>query len=306
MKKITAIVMALVVAISGMTIMPWKVEAASNLKINGVDIGYAPKQYFSETGKQCTCHNQGICAPQKAGCVCKHVSGTAQCYAFALWCENKMFGYNDVSKPTKFKSVGSIAAGKVDKDSIKKLISKTPIGAHIRTGGSAHSMILVSKTDKGFTVAQANGGNNNEYSGYYRCRIGTSTYTWSGYAKSSYGKRGISFVKIPKDMKVKLDAPTLKSGQVSGNTAVLAWNKVSGASKYKVTRHELNNTNKKTFYTSELKYTDKSLKPATVYYYTVYAVGANNEASERSLIYRAYTQPSAPTGLAVKGPVNHN
>ena len=54
MKKITAIAMALFLAVANIAILPCKVEAASNLVINGVDIGYAPKQYFSETGKECT------------------------------------------------------------------------------------------------------------------------------------------------------------------------------------------------------------------------------------------------------------
>lgn len=298
MKKITAIVTALVLAVSSLTIFPCKVEAASNLVINGVDIGYAPKQYFSETGKECTCHNKGICVPKKAGCVCKHVSGAAQCYGFALWCENKMWGYNDSSKPGNFKNIGTIAAGKVTKDNIKSLISKTPIGAHIRTGGSSHSMILMSKNEKGFTIAQANGGNNNEYSGYYKCRIGTATYTWSGYAKSSYGKRGVKFVKIPKDMKVKLGKPAVTSCKTTADTAVLEWKPVSGAEKYKVTRHEVDNANKKTFYATSVKYTDKGLKSGTTYYYTVYAVNGG-ETSPRSLIYKAYTKPSAPEGVAV-------
>ena len=56
-------------------------------------------------------------------------------------------------------------------------------------------MILFSKSDSGFTVVQANGSNNNEYSGHYNCRIGTATYTWSGYVNSTYGSRGIAFVK---------------------------------------------------------------------------------------------------------------
>ncbi len=298
MKKITAIAMALFLAVSNIAILPCKVEAASNLVINGVDIGYAPKQYFSETGKECTCHNKGICVPKKAGCVCKHVSGAAQCYGFALWCEDKMWGYNDSSKPGNFKNVGSIAAGGVTKDNIKNLISKTPIGAHIRTGGSSHSMILMSKNDKGFTIAQANGGNNNEYSGYYKCRIGTATYTWSGYAKSSYGKRGIKFIKIPKDMKVKMGKPAITSCKATADTAVLEWKQVSGAEKYKVVRHEVNNANQKIFYTTGVKYTDKGLKPGTTYFYTVYAVNGS-EISPRSLIFKIYTKPSAPEGIAV-------
>lgn len=172
--------------------------ASKNLKIGGVDIGYAAGQYFSENGKACTCHEKGICINNPSKCNCILVNGTAQCYAFALWCENKMFGFNDKSKASKFKNAGSVSPGRLTESKIKSLISKVPVGAHIRTKGSSHSMILMSKNSKGFTVAQANGSNNKEYRGHYACRIGTSTYTWKSYVQSSYGKRGIAFIKYPK------------------------------------------------------------------------------------------------------------
>ena len=180
--------------------IPAKVEAANEITIAGVGMGYSAGQYFSTTGKACTCHNQGICVPQKAGCVCIHVSGTAQCYAFALWCEQKLFSSNDVSSPSNYYSLGSIAAGSVTASSLKSLLyGKAKPGAHIRTGTTnQHSMVIVSIDENGFTVAQANGRNNNEFSSWSPCRIGTSTYTWASYANSTYGKRGIQFVKMPK------------------------------------------------------------------------------------------------------------
>ena len=165
-------------------------------------MGYSAGSYFSTTGKACVCHNKGLCVPQTSSCTCIHVSGTAQCYAFALWCEQKLFGTNDVANAKAFYSIGSIAAGSVTADSLKNLLyGKAKPGAHIRTyaagGKSNHSMVIVSIDTNGFTVAQANGSNNNEYSGYGACRIGTSTYTWASYASSTYGSRGINFVKMP-------------------------------------------------------------------------------------------------------------
>ncbi len=171
---------------------------SSNIIINGVDIGYATGQYFSKNGKACTCHNQNKCAPERNGCNCNHVNGTAQCYAFALWCQNKLYGFNDVSNPDKFKNIGSVAAGKLTASKLKSLINAAPIGAHIRTKGSQHSMVLIAKDANGFTVAQANGSNNNEYKSWSACRIGTATYTWNSYVKSTYGSRGISFIKTPR------------------------------------------------------------------------------------------------------------
>lgn len=168
--------------------------ASGNIIIDGVDIGYAAGSYFSTTGQQCACHGRNTCG-EASDCTCIKVSGCCQCYGFALWCENKMYGCNDVSAPGNFTNIGSISAGSLDETKLKDLISKASIGAHIRTGGSAHSMILLSKSDSGFTVAQANGSNNNEYTGYFRCRIGTATYTWTEYCNSSYGTRGIAFIK---------------------------------------------------------------------------------------------------------------
>lgn len=201
MKRNLSLILAVILIFS--TLFSVNVFAKSNIRINGVDIGYAAGEYFSKNGKACTCHNQGKCVPGKSGCNCTHVNGTAQCYAFALWCQNKLFGYNDVSNGNKFKSIGSVSAGNLTESKIKELISTAPIGAHIRTKGTEHSMILVSKNSTGFTIAQANGSNNNEYSSWQACRIGTATYTWKSYVNSTYGKRGIKFINVPKSYEIK-------------------------------------------------------------------------------------------------------
>ena len=195
MKKRVLAVLLTVMMCLGM--MPTAALAAPvNIVINGVDIGYTTGQYFSKNGKACTCHNQEKCVPETASCNCLHVAGTAQCYAFALYCEEKLYGYNDVTNPEKFETIGtSIAAGTLNAQNLKNLFSTAPIGAHIRTNGNEHSMILISKNETGFTVVQANGSNNNEYSGHSACRIGTATYTWESYVTGSYGSRGIKFVK---------------------------------------------------------------------------------------------------------------
>ncbi|MDD6763783.1 MAG: fibronectin type III domain-containing protein, partial [Clostridiales bacterium] len=240
MKRIISVLMSMIVFISMIAVPSVTAEAASNIKINGVDIGYAAKDYFSKNGKQCTCHNQGICVPETSKCNCKHVQGTAQCYGFALYCQNKLFGYNDVSKPKEFKNIGSIASGKLTTSNLKELISEAPIGSHIRTyyvdkSHCAHSMILIDKNDKGFTVAQANGSNNEEYSGHYKCRIGTAKYTWKEYVDSGYGCRGINFVKIPKNQISKPAQPTIKSAEPQSSSSIkVKWDAVSGATSYKV------------------------------------------------------------------------
>lgn len=245
MKRILSLILASFLIFS--TLFSVNVFASSNIKINGVDIGYTAGEYFSKNGKACTCHNQNKCVPEKNGCNCTHVNGTAQCYAFALWCQNKLFGYNDVSNGNKFKSIASVSAGNLTESKIKELISTAPIGAHIRTNGTAHSMILVSKNNKGFTIAQANGSNNNEYSSWQACRIGTATYTWKSYVNSTYGKRGIKFINVPKNYEIKKSADSTKT-----QTTTISWPSTKNIKTYVISTE--NNTTVYKTATSTAKY----------------------------------------------------
>ena len=201
MKKIISLVMALCMTLS-LAVMGIPLHAAEegNIIINGVDIGYAAGDYFSTTGEECSCHGRKSCG-EASDCTCIVISGCCQCYGFALWCEQKLTnGYNDVKNPGMFHVVDGIAAGELTTDNLKSFIQSLPVGTHIRTNSvkdlySSHSMIIQKVTDDGFTVVQANGSNNNEYSEYAKCRIGTATYTWEEYLNSSYGKRGFEFAK---------------------------------------------------------------------------------------------------------------
>ena len=56
-----------------------RTQAASNIFINGVDIGYADGDYFTKNGKSCaddywssgSCHNNGVCVESThAHCNC--------------------------------------------------------------------------------------------------------------------------------------------------------------------------------------------------------------------------------------------
>lgn len=300
MKRIISLLISITM-VASMVIMPSiTVEAASNIKINGVDIGYAAKEYFSKNGKQCSCHNQGNCVPEKKGkCNCIHVEGAAQCYGFALHCQNKLFGYNDVSKPKEFTNIGSIGSGKLTTDNLKKLITEAPIGSHIRTyyvdkSHCAHSMVLIDKNDKGFTVAQANGSNNEEYSGHYKCRIGTATYTWKEYVNSGYGCRGINYVKIPKDQ-IKIPAqPTIKSAVPQSNSSIkVSWNAVSGATSYKVGIKKDGETEYKDTTVTGTSHIYNKLKANTTYFFRLYAVNSAG-TSKRSVTFKTSTLTNTP------------
>lgn len=169
----------------------------NNLYIAGVDIGYEPGDYFSTTGEECVCHDRNTCG-NAADCTCKGVSSAWQCKGFALWCQEKLYGCNEKSVPANFKYLdnASVPAGQLTAEKLKDIISRAPIGAHIRTNAPEHSMVLISKSENGFVVAQANGSNNREYSKYGHCRIGTAEYTWENYftRTSQYGLRGIDYI----------------------------------------------------------------------------------------------------------------
>ena len=182
------VLVTLVLVFVGTLLVPSKAYA-SNITIGGVNIGYEENDYFSTTGGPCHCHNRGTC-PYASDCTCISVSGCCQCYGFALWCEEKLFGCNDVSNPNEFYNIGSVSAGSLTASKLKSLISQATIGAHIRTyKGSRyqHSMVLKSKSDDGFTIVQANADGH--------CKISEVSYTWSSYVSSTYGARGIQFIK---------------------------------------------------------------------------------------------------------------
>lgn len=179
-------------------------NTAKGYVINGVDIGYKAGSYFTDNGKACTDHNKsGIhsYSNEKAcNCICTYNGkslGAVQCYGFARYVQTKLYGVNSYSAANRFYKISgsNVAAGKLTASKMKSLVQSAGVGAHIRTGGSQHSMIITNVTNDGFTIIQCNGSNNKEYSGYSACRIGTYTYTWSSYVNSTYGKRGLNFIE---------------------------------------------------------------------------------------------------------------
>ena len=170
-----------------------------HLVVLGKDMGYGPGEYFSTTGKACKCHGRHTCG-EAPDCTCIEVSGACQCYGFAMWCQEKLFGYNDRSKKEKFDKLPALSNAQMGKDGsgLKEyLYGVAKPGSHIRTSGNQHSMLIMSIDENGFRVAQANGQKNEEYKGLVNCRIGTKYYTWQEYATTTYGQRGIANVWVP-------------------------------------------------------------------------------------------------------------
>ena len=191
-------------ASSGNTVANTSINTANGYLIQGVNIGYSAGSYFTDNGRACTDHGtKGIHSyynENACNCICTYNGkslGAVQCYGFARYVQTKLYGVNSYDTPSKFYKISgsTVAAGALTPAKIKSLVQTAGVGAHIRTSGSQHSMIITNITNDGFTIIQCNGSNNQEYSGYYACRIGTYTYTWNSYVSSTYGQRGLSFIE---------------------------------------------------------------------------------------------------------------
>lgn len=168
---------------------------------------YMPGTYFTKDGTPCTCHDKNTvnCVLSGDDCNCLRfitVNGkeldllAVQCIGFARYCFYRLFGFIDHDMNSSlFYNAGTIENGQVTADSVKNLINTLKPGAHIRfkLAYTEHSVILLSKSDKGFTVYQANSGGNEIPQG--NCIVSTKTYTWESFA--AYAYRGIVFAHMP-------------------------------------------------------------------------------------------------------------
>lgn len=179
----------------------------NNIVIGNVTLDYALGDYFTDNGKACTkCHNghSGNYATNERYCNCKCTAtignrtyklGSIQCFGFARYVQSALYGTNSHLSSKSFTRTGSVSKSKLTTSKLKSMIKAAGVGAHIRTGASAHSMIITEVTENGFTVIQCNGTNNDNYKSYAKCRIGAKTYTWESYKNSTYGKRGIDYIE---------------------------------------------------------------------------------------------------------------
>lgn len=112
----------------------------------------------------------------------------SQCCGYARYIAYKLYGCHDKSAPSKFRDVsGYVAAGRLTPSKIKSAVTTAGVGAHIRTNGRQHSLSIIGVTDSGFTITDANSDG--------RLTIRVATYTWSSYVNSTYGKRGLLYIK---------------------------------------------------------------------------------------------------------------
>jgi hypothetical protein len=174
---------------TSLTLKDFPKATSTSVTLSEVKIGSVFYTYYKNSAGKYVASTGGSSYLVKVGTVYKNV-GASQCMAFARYVQQKLYGCNEYSNGAKFTKLSdaSVAAGKLTTSKLKDIIQRAGVGAHIRTNGKKHSMIVINITDKGFTIVDAN-GTSTPYVSSVR------TYTWSSYL-SGYGQRGIDYVMV--------------------------------------------------------------------------------------------------------------
>lgn len=193
-RKRPLFLLSIIMCIWFMSFETMDVKASNNITIAGVDMGYSDGSYFSKNGSACKCHGRGTCG-EASDCNCIVVSGTSQCYGWSMWVENKLFGYNEISKSSNFTTVVTNYSNCTGSGIYNKLNGKIGAGTHIRTlsskKGYPHSVSVISYDQNGIDITDCN------HSG--KCQVDVRHYTWDSFANFMNGYGGISFVKACKN-----------------------------------------------------------------------------------------------------------
>lgn len=182
-------------------------DAAENIVIAGVDIGYADGDYFTKNGGSCNnsywsngrCHNNGVCVDSthpQCNCMrywptgnpktCQVDLRSTQCLGFARFCQWKVYGNFDLISSGNYTDItGKISASNCTASNLKsKLLGCAP-ATHVRSGDDVHSISIVSTSDYGAEVADCNSNG--------RCIVKLKSYSWSELATYLKNKSGIKY-----------------------------------------------------------------------------------------------------------------
>ena len=225
--RIISIVLAFCLCLTMLPALAMQVEAASNIVINGIDIGYAHGSYFTKNGSTCkdnnnyhsngeakaTCHNRRgyDCVkttdpscncmrywPTGSASTCQIDLKASQCFGFARYCQWKVYGTYDVNSPSAFTDIaGDISSENCTGAYLKqKLINCAP-ATHLRTfstvKGWGHSICIISTTDYGVNFADCNSDG--------CCIVRYKTVSWDELAAFVKGYGGIDYANSYKDAK---------------------------------------------------------------------------------------------------------
>ena len=218
-KRIFSFILALVMITTMLPVMTIEVEAANNIVINGVDIGYANGSYFTKNGGSCKdynnydakgnakdrCHNRSGYDCKKTtdpSCNCMRYWPTgnastcqidlmaSQCFGFARYCQWKVYGTYDAKSPSSFKDItGDIKEADCTGNNLKSKLLNCAPATHVRTfewkKGWGHSICIISTTDSGITFADCNSDG--------CCIVRYKTMSWNELATYLKGYGGIDY-----------------------------------------------------------------------------------------------------------------
>ena len=199
MKRVLSVVLAIALLAIAIPMQAVTVSAASNIVINGVDIGYADGSYFTKNGKACTCHddNSVNCVKTPSGCNCMRYWPTGsdstdqvdlaavQCFGYARYCQWKVYGCYDGQAPSKFSNI----TGAISKDNSTVSVLKSKLlgcapATHLRMN-KTHSISIISATEAGVSYTDCNiiGA----------CQIRLETLSWTDFAKFVANRNGVEY-----------------------------------------------------------------------------------------------------------------
>ena len=180
--------------------MSMEANAAGNIVIGGVDIGYADGDYFTKNGNKCgSCHHQGICVDSLDRCNCMRYWPTgkkstcevdllaSQCWGYARYCQWKVYGYHERNSSKFVDIISNVSSGNCTASYLKsKLINASP-ATHIRFN-AYHSGIIISASDYGVNYTDCNSNDT--------CNIRYVTWSWEELASYVQKKGGIEYVNV--------------------------------------------------------------------------------------------------------------
>lgn len=223
--RIASWVLALCLCLTMLPATMPEANAASNIVINGIDIGYANGSYFTKNGSTCkdnnnyhsdgtakaTCHNRNgyDCSrttdpscncmrywPTGLASTCQVDLKASQCFGFARYCQWRVYGTYDANSPSSFSDLtGDIYSSSCTGAYLKQKLRNCAPATHLRTfssvKGYGHSICIIDATDYGVNFADCNSDG--------CCKVRYVTMSWDELATYVKGYGGVDYANSYKN-----------------------------------------------------------------------------------------------------------
>ena len=155
-KRMLSVLLTMVTLLSCFVFSMVAYAESDNIIINGVDIEYAPGDYFSKNEGVCgRCHGRGTCG-SVSDCNCIEVDGAVQCKGYAMYCQQKVYGCSENSDPDKYtKDDTDYTKSNCNGTKIKGALNGCKPATHVRTQWG-HSIVIIISLEKKSGLAEQN------------------------------------------------------------------------------------------------------------------------------------------------------